>query len=154
MDIDTASAALEAHFRKIHAERMRDMPLLNHSLDVCAVGFQAFDTHAVGVLITPWFMNLVMLPGTAEWSGLAQGSVVKIAFPGSEIEFNVSQDDEFGTHLGAALFSSVADFPDQETAVAIAEEILNHLFRPSDEKMAAEAPTVNRRELLTRLGAG
>ena len=154
MDIDTATARLVAHFRNIHTERMRDMPFLNARLEVCAVGFREFDEHAVGVLVTPWFMNLVLLPGEQEWSRLVQGSVVKVALPGGEIEFNVSHDDDFGTHLSAALFSSVADFPDQDTAVAIAGEILHQLFDPETKPKAAAPPSVSRRELFTRLGTG
>ena len=153
MDIEAASAQLVAHFRKIHAERMLDMPFLNPRLEVSAVGFREFDEHAVGVLVTPWFMNLVLLPGEQEWSRLAQGSVVKVVLPGSEIEFNVSHDDDFGTHLSAALFSSVADFPDQDTAVAIATEIVHQLFDPESEPKAAEPPSMSRRELFARLGA-
>ena len=154
MDITAASARLVAHFRKIHTERMLDMPFLNPRLEVCAVGFREFDEHAVGVLVTPWFMNLVLLPGEQEWSRLAQGSVVEVALPGSDIEFNVSHDDDFGTHLSAALFSSVADFPDQDTAVAIAGEVLHQLFHPESEPKAAEPQSMSRRELFTRLGAG
>jgi [NiFe] hydrogenase assembly HybE family chaperone len=154
MDIAAASASLVQHFRKVHEERMQGLPILNARLDVRAVGFREFDGHAVGVLITPWFMNLVLLPGVSAWSELAQGSVATVAFPGSEVEFNVSHDDELGTHLSAVLFSTVADFPDTDTAVAIAEEVLNQLFQPPEESTAAETPSISRRELFSRLGAG
>lgn len=154
MDVTAASARLEAHFRKVYEERMQGLPILNPNLQVCAIGFRKFDEHAVGILITPWFMNLVLLPGTGEWVEQAQGSVVDVAFPGSEIDFTVSRDDEFGIHLSAALFSSVADFPDQDTAIVIAEEILHELFQPAEEPAEAEAPSVSRRELFARLGAG
>ena len=154
MDIKAASTSLVEHFRRIHAERMSGLPILNPRLDVRAVGFREFDGHAVGVLITPWFMNLVLLPGDTAWSELAQGGVATVAFPDSEVEFNVSHDDELGTHLSAALFSSVADFPDLDTAVAIAEEVLHQLFQPPEESTEAEAPSISRRELFARLGAG
>ncbi len=131
---------------------MRGLPILNPMLEVRAVGFQAFDKHAVGVLITPWFMNLVLLPGTSEWSEFAQGSVASVAFPGSDIEFNVSHDDDLGTQLSAALFSSVCDFPDQEIAEDIAREILHQLLQPDAEPAATEAPKISRRELFARLG--
>ena len=135
-------------------ERMRGLPILNPNLEVRAVGFQKFDAHGIGVLITPWFMNLILVPGTPEWSEFAQGSTVNIVLPGDEIEFNVSHDDDIGTYLSAALFSSVADFPDQDMAVAVASEILNQLFQPSQDAEAAEPPSVSRRELFARLGTG
>lgn len=153
MDLVAAAARLEAHFRAIHTQRMQGLPILNPQLDVCPVGFRAFGEHAVGVLITPWFLNLVLLPGTDEWSESPQGGVASITFPGSEIEFHVTHDDELGTFLSAALFSSVADFPDQDTAVDIATEVLDHLFAPSAESRASASPSMSRREFFSGLGA-
>jgi [NiFe] hydrogenase assembly HybE family chaperone len=153
MDIQATSASLVRHFRKIHEGPMRGLPILNTRLEVCAVGFREFDGHAVGVIITPWFMNLMLLPGTAQWSDAPQGSVANVEFPGSKIEFNVSHDEETGTLLSAALFSSVADFPDQDTAVHVATEVLDRLFAPSVESRVTETPSISRRELFTNLGA-
>jgi [NiFe] hydrogenase assembly HybE family chaperone len=153
VDISAASANLVRHFRKIHEERMQGLPILNTRLDVRAVDFSEFDGHAVGVMITPWFMNLMLLPGTAQWSDFPQGSVASFEFPGSKIEFNVSHDEEFGTLLSAVLFSSVADFPDQETAVAVASEVLRQLLEPAAEAAQERAPVISRRELFGSLGA-
>lgn len=154
MDIETRAAELLAHFRRVHAERMQGLPILNPELTVAAVSFREFDEHAVGVLVTPWFMNLVLLPGTQEWNGMAQGGVATIDLPGGEIDFNVTHDDCLGTYLTAALFSSVADFPDQDVAEAIAKEIVSRLFEPEQESPKSETQKYSRRELFTRLDAG
>jgi len=53
------AAALEARFGDIAATRMRGVPVLHEGLAVQAVGFEAVDDGLVGVLVTPWFMNLV-----------------------------------------------------------------------------------------------
>ena len=53
---------LVERFREIGETAMRDLPLYNPELEVEALGFQALDDQWVGVLITPWFMNLVRLP--------------------------------------------------------------------------------------------
>ena len=132
---------------------MRGLPILNTALDVAAVGFRDFEEHAVGVLITPWFMNLMLLPGTAQWSDLPQGSAASVEFPGSAIEFNVSHDEETGTLLSAALFSSVADFPDQETAAAVASEVLRRLMEPAAATAEDSGPAISRRELFAGFGA-
>ena len=50
----------------------------------------------------------------------------------------------------AVLFRTVADFPDQETAVAIAEEALAQIVTDAPEK---ETEKVSRRGLLTGLRA-
>jgi len=60
---------LEAAFREIHVGKMRGIPLLNEALGVRAVGFRAYDGHLLGVLVTPWFMNLILAPGAEDdWS--------------------------------------------------------------------------------------
>ena len=154
MDIGQSVAELVAHFRRAHSERMQGLPIVNPALEVAAVDFRGFEEHAVGALISPWFMNLVLLPGTQEWERVAQGDVATINLPGGEIDFNVSHDDRLGTYLTAALFSSVADFPDQDVAEAIAQEIICRLFEPEQELPETEAQRYSRRELFTRLDAG
>ena len=47
---------------RIQRERMADIPLLNPALEVQAVGFSVWEAYCLGVLITPWFMNLMLLP--------------------------------------------------------------------------------------------
>lgn len=154
VDIESSVAELVAHYRQVHDQRMRGLPILNPALEVAAVDFREFGEHAVGVLVTPWFMNLVLLPGTVEWNGVTQGGVATISFPSGDIDFNVAHDERLGTHLTAALFSSVADFPDQDTAVAIAEEIVRNLIEPEEEPIEQAAPRYSRRELFTRIDTG
>lgn len=144
---------LEAHYRSILKDRMHDMPFVNGALDVQAVGFRDFDAHSLGVLISPWFMNLVLLPGTDEWSAMEQGSVIGMALPGENIDFNVCHDEELGTYLTAVLFRTVADFPDQTTAISVAEDVLDRLFTPTSKTTTMGSRRMSRRELFTRLGA-
>jgi [NiFe] hydrogenase assembly HybE family chaperone len=58
----TAAEKLEQIFNKIHQEQMQGIPILNNMLKVQALGFQEYQGRIVGILITPWLMNLVMLP--------------------------------------------------------------------------------------------
>jgi [NiFe] hydrogenase assembly HybE family chaperone len=58
----TAAEKLEQIFDKIHQEQMQGIPILNNMLKVQALGFQEYQGRIVGILITPWLMNLVMLP--------------------------------------------------------------------------------------------
>jgi [NiFe] hydrogenase assembly HybE family chaperone len=144
---------LEEHYRSILKDRMQDMPFVNKALEVAAVGFRDFDAHSLGVLISPWFMNLVLLPGTDEWSALEQGSVIGMALPGENIDFNVCHDRDIGTYLTAVLFRTVADFPDQSAAVSVAEDVLDRLFTETQKTATTGSPRMSRRELFTRLGA-
>lgn len=145
--------ALCAYYQGIYERTFRDLPIANTSLEVEAVGFRPLDEHALGVLITPWFMNLVLLPATDRWDARPQGSACNVEFPGGKVEFRVSHENSLGTILSAALFSTVADFPDQATAREVAQETLRLLF---DSEAMADAGKpdgdLSRRALLRRLG--
>ena len=143
-------ADLVARYQAIHEERMRDLPIVNPRLAVEAVGFEQWEDKDLGVLITPWFMNLVLLPDTGKLADLPQGERVECRFPSGPCELTVYRDEELGTYLAAVLFRTVADFPDQDVARAVAEEALaNVLAEPS----AKDTGTVSRRGLITGLKA-
>jgi len=56
-------ADLVTRYQAIYRERMRDLPIVNSRLAVEAVGFEQWEDKDLGILITPWFMNLVLFPG-------------------------------------------------------------------------------------------
>lgn len=151
-DSPISVGALVRHYEVIARERMRGLPIVNPELAVEAVGFGYFDEHQLGVLITPWFMNLVLLPGSDDWTGHAQGSRVSVALPNGDYDFLVGHDNALGVSLSAILFRSVMDFPDQATAVAVAEEVLRVLWSPADESPESAAAPLSRRDVLTGLG--
>jgi len=141
-----ATARLVEQFETTYVEHMQGLPVVNAALKVEAVGFQAFDDYQLGVLITPWFMNLVLLPGADDWAGSAQGDTSSISFPSGPIEFVCSHDPELGTYLSAVLFRNVLDVENQRTARRLANEIMNNLMQPPRGQRA-----ISRRDLLTGL---
>ena len=143
-------ADLVAHYEMIFEERMRGLPIVNERLAVEAVGFEQWEDQDLGILITPWFMNLVLLPDSARLADMAQGDRVDCKFPSGSCELTVYHDEQLGSYLAAVLFRTVADFPDQEIARAIAEEALAQILTDPPEK---ESPQVSRRGLLTGLRA-
>jgi [NiFe] hydrogenase assembly HybE family chaperone len=143
-----SSNKLVERYRFIHENRMRGLPLINTALHVEAVGFCVFDEHEIGVLITPWFMNLVLLLGSDIGSRLKQGSKSTLRFPSGPVEFTTAQDEVLGPHLTAVLFSSVAEFSDQYTAKVVALEVMRELFRTVRNERA-----ISRRSLFTNIGA-
>jgi len=144
-----SSDSLVERYRSIYDERMRDLPIINSALEVEAVGFRVFDVHHIGVLITPWFMNLVLLLGSDIGSRLKQGSKSTLRFPSGPVEFITAQDESLGPYLTAVLFRSVADFADQESTREVALEVMQELFNTARNKHS-----VSRRELFTKVGAG
>ena len=143
-------ADLVARYEAIYDERMRDLPIVNPQLAVEAVGFEQWEDQDLGILITPWFMNLVLLPNSERLADLPQGDRIDCRFPSGPCEMTVYHDEQLGSYLAAVLFRTVADFPDQGIARAVAEEALAQILT---ETPAKEARQVSRRGLFTGLRA-
>ncbi|MEA3413395.1 MAG: [NiFe]-hydrogenase assembly chaperone HybE [Pseudomonadota bacterium] len=123
------SEALEAAFVGIQRERMVDVPILNPALKVEAVGFREWDGCCLGVLVTPWFMNLMLLPGNRdEWADLPPGTKIDHVFPSGNYEFILGEEERIGRYQMCSLFSPVFEFQDQEAAVATAGAVMEGLM--------------------------
>ncbi|WP_210528151.1 [NiFe]-hydrogenase assembly chaperone HybE [Rubellimicrobium arenae] len=146
--------ALVADFQEIWNGKMRDVPLVNKLLAIEAVGFRMWEGRPLGVLVSPWFMNLVILPGEGEdWSDLIPGTKEDVAFPSGDYEFIHNTREQTGGYMACSLFSAMGEFRTQAQAVDVAKAILPALFDPKNrvelprrEKPAQVAPT--RRQLL------
>lgn len=135
--MNDAVERLVAAYRVIERERMHGLPICNAQLQVEAVGFGPCGRCRCGVLITPWFMNLVLLPSEGEqWSAATFGEKVIWQFNAGEYEFTPATLEEIGTHLSTPLFSTVQDFPDQATARQVAEEVLRQLSVSGNETVS------------------
>ena len=147
------SPALVASARAA-AARMAGLSFVNPALAVEAVGFARRDGRWLGVLVTPWSMNLVAAPADPRaWPAVAPGAKLRLSFPAGEFEFVGARDATAGEHLACSLFSPVLEFADQATARAVAQHALVALLDPhtADEvgpvERRATAP-LSRRELL------
>ena len=141
---------LEAAFDAILQTRMQDVPVLNSALSVQALGFLRYQQDWLGVLITPWFMNLLLLPEQdSTWQTRAPGSKFSQTFPYGVFEFTVANEAQLGVYALCSLFSPMFQFEDQAAAVAAAEAALQGL-------LTSPAPrAVSRRDLLRgNLGKG
>lgn len=153
-------AQLAQVFGAIERERMHDVPVLNRALAVEAIGFEPHDDvrdgeerpreGALGVLLTPWFMNLVWLPKETD-AALAN----EVRTLGSDrLSFMVANEAGIGPYQMCSLFSPVFEFESQEAARATALEVLRILRtepEPPPPPPTVEAPS--RRAFLTgRLG--
>lgn len=122
---------LETRFELIARTRMEGMPILNRALGVAALGFEPLADSGgdrLGVLITPWFLNLVIVPAQAE-AGWATGHKLRRPLPAGEVEFIVTLDEDLGPLLMCSLFSPVFEFADmqaaRDTAAAALAEVMN-----------------------------
>ena len=152
------AAELEAAFARIQRERMADVPILNDALCVEAVGFVALDDDALGVLVTPWFMNL-MLVAADPVAGPDQrpGEKSIVSLPSGEFEFIAAFEEGIGDYRMCSLFSPVFEFADHDTAVATAASVMDRLLDATPEADAekpAAPSTLSRRELFQRIAGG
>jgi [NiFe] hydrogenase assembly HybE family chaperone len=123
------SQQLEYVFRRIQQERMQDMPICNPALEVQAIGFKEWGNYYLGVMVTPWFMNLMLLPaGPDVFANMKEGSKQMHSFPSGSYEFITGKETDLGDHQLCSLFSPMQEFADQETAVQTANLILSELM--------------------------
>ena len=136
---DPAAAAgrLETAFKAILDERMQDVPIVNPALAVEAVGLREWQGHWLGALVTPWFINLVVLPGSGTWRAVPDRDSVWYAFPSGRFEFIAGSEPGLGPYHACSLFSPVQEFGDHETARETARVALESLFDPA---LLGEAP--------------
>lgn len=80
------AAQIEAAFRRIGQERMAGLPILNPALRVEVVGVSLWQGCRLAVLITPWCMNLILLPAKDEDSGAGHERLF-YRFPSGDFAF-------------------------------------------------------------------
>jgi [NiFe] hydrogenase assembly HybE family chaperone len=134
--------ALQQAFRTVLDKQMRDMPMLNPALRVEAVGFRPWSDHWLGILVTPWFMNLVLMPRvTAKWQTIGARESRHYVFPAGVFEFIGARDAALGDYQACSLFSPMFEFADQREARDTAVAALDALFDASSrESPQAHAP--------------
>ncbi len=129
-------AKLTAVFTEIQTTRMADVPVLNPALSVAAFGFDPHEDHHVGVLLTPWFMNLILIPLDPDnnpLAGLQTGASQSHILPGGRFEFMITHEAALGQYLTCSLFSPMFDFADQETAEITAKAVLDQIMTASGD---------------------
>lgn len=123
--------ALEAAFRRIEREAMAGLPLLNPALHVQALGFERWQGHWLGALVTPWFINLVRVPGAVEgWDSVADGARRFVRFPAGEFAFLGGFEPEVGEFQACSLISPPGDFESQVDALETGRIALRLLHQP------------------------
>jgi len=138
------AALLENTFDAILQQRMSGLPFLNPALRVEAVGFTRHREDWLGILITPWFMNLMLLPGVDnDWPAATEGYRQVWRFPAGEIQFIAACEAGIGTYQQCPLFTSMQPFADQAAARTAAGDALTALLTQPVPEPAAEKDTVS-----------
>ena len=144
--------ALIERFQSIDAA-MRDLPLYNGKLAIKAIGFGTFgDDALLGVLLTPWFMNLMLLPIAPAPLAMADvGKAVLVELPAGKRAFVTGGDEVIGLYRAHSLHSPVLNFTLPGQAQAEARRMLTLLMTPAAESAATNGSRphgIDRRALL------
>lgn len=140
---------LQAVFAHIHHARMAGLPIVHPGLSVAVVGARHWQQDWAGVLVTPWCMNLVLIPGPgSDLQPGTPGSKQWVALPAGEFELIASEERGIGPFGACSLFSPMQAFVDQAAALATAEAVMQQLFEPPPAPEPAAPASVSRRALL------
>jgi [NiFe] hydrogenase assembly HybE family chaperone len=137
-NLNHVTLILESCFLQIQQQRMTDVPILNAKLRVQAIDFQIFQQAWLGVLITPWFMNLLYLRDDK----LTCGTKISHQFPAGQFEFTVAYEEALGFYQSCSLYSPMFEFEQQDIAVQTAQAALKALLQ------IPKPPSISRRNLL------
>ena len=154
-DSNPAEAVEEAFFR-IQREQMADVPILNPALSVEAVDFQRWQGHWLGIVVTPWCMSMLLVPGSAEnWVTTGENRRRFVRFPAGDFAFLGSQEVELGEYQSCPLFSPMSKFSSQSEATMTARASLIALLTEPQTastkagvNKAAGEPSLSRRRFL------
>lgn len=154
-DSSPAQAVEEAFFR-IQRDQMSDVPILNPALSVEAIDFQRWQGHWLGIVVTPWCMSMLLVPGSSEnWVSVGENKRRFIRFPAGDFAFLGSEEAELGEYQSCPLFSPMGKFSTQSEATMTARASLIALLTvvkqaeaASGEEKVADSPSLSRRRFL------
>ena len=142
------SSRLETAFRTVHAERMQGLAFVNAAVNVEAVGFAPWRHYWLGVMLTPWSMNLLLAPReTRAWRPLSPGEKRRYTFPAGTFDFISAREDAIGEYLICSLFSPVLEFADhataRQTALLAREALFDSAHAEAAKLPLASTPSAN-----------
>jgi [NiFe] hydrogenase assembly HybE family chaperone len=139
---------LEPTFQKILDERMEGVPVINDRLTIKAIGFHQWNDFQLGILVTPWFMNLMLLPQVETEDSQAKiGSIQTQVFPSGAYDFIVGFENELGVYLSCSLFSPMFEFEDQHAAELTAKEALSAIMNEENVDAKSQSRTKEIQEI-------
>ena len=132
------SRALEAAFSRIERESMDGVPMLNRALRVESVGFSPWNGGWLGIVVSPWFVNAVYVPGDAAGDG-REGEPVFRDLPSGTFAFLGASEPEVGRYETCALSTRMESFATHDQALEFARAALG-LLRSAPEPVTPHVP--------------
>ena len=121
--------------------RMRALPVYNSQLEVQIIGLQAWEESLLCIAVTPWCMNILLLPA-ADAAPRMEGTSRDVDFPSGSYSFIAGQLEGIGPLESCSLFSPMEQFDDPVVAGQVARHALHNLLQQP------ERATLSRRNFL------
>lgn len=152
---ENPAAMLEAHFRTRPAAAA-ETRAPNPALSVEAIGFVRYRGDWLGVLVTPWRLDLLLIAGGGElWGDIPAGQRRYLDLYGATLPFVAVDEPGLGPYQYSSLVDLVGRIPDMAAAREIARDALqSYLPAQSPPPVSAPPPaaeTVSRRGFFRRL---
>ena len=126
---ENPASLIEAGFSQVAEESMRGLPFYNSAISVKTCGFQIFDNQWIGTVLTPWMLNVIILPGPDQiWDKRQIGSRVGLELPYGNMTFVVGQMEKLGQYLACSLLSPLDKHLTAEQGVKLAEDSMRMLL--------------------------
>lgn len=152
---EAVTQGVEAAFAAVRRERMAGVPILNPALAVAAIGTRRWGEDWLTILVTPWCMNILLLPGTpGAWTDGRIGATLRHVLPSGEYSFILGEEPALGRFQMCSLFSPMLQFSDQDAALATAEAVMAELMTPPPRPAPTSEQNVSRRRLFGLGGDG
>lgn len=150
---ENPSALLEAHFRARPAAGA-EAPAFNPALSVEAIGFVRYRGDWLGVLVTPWRLDLLLIAGGGDlWGEIPAGQRRYLDLYGATLPFVAVDEPHLGSYQYSSLVDQVGRIPDMAAAREIARDALQSYLPPQPPPVSPPPPaeTVSRRGFFRRL---
>lgn len=149
---ENPAAMLQAHFA---AQSASDAGMSNPALRVEAIGFVRYRGDWLGVLVTPWRLDLLLIAGGGElWGDIPTGQRRYLDLYGATLPFIAADEPRLGPYQYSPLVDQVGRIPDMAAAREIARDALHAYLPPLAPPPAEPAPppaAVSRRGFFRRL---
>ena len=109
--------------------------MLHPRVHVQAVGFHKWKYFWLGIIVTPWCMNVILAKGQpSKWKSIPEGRRLHYPFPAGMYDFISVKDRILGEYQMCSLMSPLEEVvSDHEMAVEIAKAALEELMKPEQE---------------------
>jgi [NiFe] hydrogenase assembly HybE family chaperone len=143
---------LQQHYGQVWQTRMMDMPFVNAALQVEAIGFARHDGDWLGVIVTPWFLNLFLLNGGGSlWQDVSAGQRRLVNLPCGALQFIADDDPDLGLYQYCPLIAAVGTLSDHATAHQAALDAMQAVLTPAVESKV-DAKAASRRGFFRKIG--